>query len=292
MLETPDLRRTAEPRRRSGLRRLTRSTSGVVGLGLTAVVVVVAVVAPWLSPHPPFSSVAPSLEPPSSAHLMGTDALGRDVLSGVLLGARTSLLVAVGVGLLAALIGISVGLLSGYTAGRIDDVMMRATEFVQVLPRFFLAVVVFALFGPGIDRLIVVLGLTSWAVLARVVRSETLSLRQRGFVLAARALGARWPRILLRELLPAVLPSTLTFVGLIMAQAILLEASLGFLGLGDPNAMTWGFLAGQAQRYLRVAWWLSVFPGVAIMIAVLGINQLGDGLTEALGRRSSSRPRA
>ena len=290
MLETPDLRRTAGPRRQGGLRRLVQSASGVVGVVLTAIVAAVAIVAPWLAPHPPFSSVAPSLQPPSSAHVLGTDALGRDVLSGVLLGARTSLMVAVGVGLLSALIGVGVGLLSGYAAGRVDDVLMRATEFVQVLPRFFLAIVVLALFGPGIDRLIVVLGLTSWAILARVVRSETLSLRQRGFVLAARALGARWPRILLRELLPAVLPSTLTFVGLIMAQAILLEASLGFLGLGDPNAMTWGFLAGQAQRYLRVAWWLSVFPGLAIMIAVLGINQLGDGLTDALGRRSSSQP--
>lgn len=288
MLESRVAESTVAPRRRGPLRQLLGSATGLVGLTLTVAVLLVAVVGPLLAPFDPFASVGPSLTSPGGEHLMGTDSLGRDVFSGVLQGARTSLLVAVGVGLLAALIGIAVGLGSGYAGGRVDDLLMRGTEFVQVLPRFFLAIVVLALFGPGIDRLVIVLGMTSWAILARVVRSETLSLRQREFVLAARALGAGWPRVLLRELLPSVLPSTITFVGLIMAQAILLEASLGFLGLGDPNAMTWGFLAGQAQRYLRVAWWLSVFPGLAIMIAVVGINQLGDGLTEALGGRASA----
>lgn len=288
MLESHVAEPTAAPRRRGVLRRLLGTSTGLVGFTLTVAVLLVAVVGPSLAPYDPFSSVGASLTPPGGEHLMGTDSLGRDVFSGVLQGARTSLIVAFGVGLLAALIGIAVGLGSGYAGGRVDDLLMRGTEFVQVLPRFFLAIVVLALFGPGIDRLVIVLGVTSWAILARVVRSEALSLREREFVLAARAVGARRLRVLLRELLPSILPSTITFVGLIMAQAILLEASLGFLGLGDPNAMTWGFLAGQAQRYLRVAWWLSVFPGLAIMIAVVGINQLGDGLTEALGGRAST----
>lgn len=164
--------------------------------------------------------------------------------------------------------------------------MMRATEFVQVLPRFFLAILVIAMFGPGLDHLVLVLGLTSWPLLARVVRAELLSLREREFVEAARADGASAMRIVLRELLPNVVASSVVVIGLLIAQVMLIEAGLGFLGLGDPNVVSLGSLAAQGQDFIRTAWWLAFFPGAAIVLAVLGLNLLADALTDAAsGRR-------
>lgn len=277
---------TAPPVRRRVLARLVRTPAGMVGLALTLVLVAVALLAPVIAPFDPLLPVGAPLASPEAAHPMGTDGLGRDVFSGVLHGTRTSLLVAGGVCALAFIIGVPLGMVSGYRGGLADDALMRFTEMFQVLPRFFLAIIVIALFGPGLDRLVLVLGLTSWAMLARVMRAEVLSLREREFVEAARANGASHLRILFREILPNALPAGLVLLGLIVAQVILLEASLGFLGLGDPNAMSWGYLAGQAQRFLRVAWWLSVFPGVAIIVAVLGLNLLVDALNDVLaGRR-------
>ena len=157
-----------------------------------------------------------------------------------------------------------------------DDALMRITELFQVVPRFFLVVVAVALFGPGIDRIVLTLGLTSWPVLARVIRGEVLTMRELDFIVAARASGATGTRILWREPLPNVMPSVAVLLGLLFGQVILVEASLGFLGLGDPNSVSWGLLAGQAQGFLRVAWWLAVFPGLAIAAAVLGVNLLAD----------------
>ncbi len=274
---------------RTGWQRLSdhllRTPTGLAGIGITVVVLVIAVLAGTLAPVDPFSTHGPPLSPPSGTHPFGTDALGRDLLSGIIHGARTSVIVVGWTGFIVLGIGVAVGTVSGYVGGRVDDVLMRVTEFFQVLPRFFLAIVVLALWGPGLDRLIVVLGLTSWAILARVVRSEVFSLRYRPFVEAAIVSGASSFRVALREILPHAMPATVAYLGLILAQVLLLEASLGFLGLGDPSVMSWGYLAGQAQRYLRVAWWLSVFPGIAIVIAVLGLNLLGDAFTEALGTR-------
>lgn len=263
------------------IRRALQTAHGRVGFALIATAGGAALLAPWLAPADPFALVGPALAAPSLPYPMGTDALGRDLLSGVLFGARTSLMVALAVVTVSLLVGASVGLVAGYRGGWVDDVLMRATELVQVLPRFFLAVLVIALFGPGLDRLIVILGLSSWPILARVVRAEVLSLREQDFVRAAEALGASDLRILMRELLPNVLPGALVIVGLLLAQVLLLEASLGFLGLGDPNHMSWGALAGQAQPYLLRAWWLPLFPGLAITATVLGFNLLGDAL--ALG---------
>ncbi|WP_196776908.1 ABC transporter permease [Haloechinothrix halophila] len=271
--------------RRSVLRGIVSSPSGLFGATLTATLVVVAVFAPALAPYDPFGIDGPVLHPPSGTHLLGTDALGRDVFSGVIHGTRTSLLIAGTVGALVLLIGSFVGAVSGYAGRWADDVLMRLTEAFQVLPRFFLAIVVIAFFGPGVDRLIIVLGCTSWPMLARLVRAEVLSLKQREFVAAAQAHGASSVRVVVREILPNALPPAIALLGLILAQVILIEASLGFIGLGDPNAMSWGYLANTAQRFLRVAWWLPLFPGLAILLAVLGLNLLGDALTEALGGR-------
>jgi len=216
---------------------------------------------------------------------MGTDVLGRDLYSGLLYATRTSLLIATATGLLASVCGLSVGIVAGYRGGLVDDLLMRFTELFQVLPRFILVAVIIALLGPGIDRVILTLGLTSWPVLARVVRGEVLATRNLEFVLSAEALGATRLRIFWRVLIPQVLPSVLVLVGLTLGQVLLLEASLGFLGLGDPNTLTWGMLAGQAQGYLRVAWWLPLFPGLAITLTVLGFNLFADGLSAMIQRR-------
>ncbi|HEU4371439.1 MAG TPA: ABC transporter permease [Methylomirabilota bacterium] len=247
---------------------------------------IVAVFAGAIAPVDPFASVGSPLSPPSRAHTLGTDDLGRDLLAGIVHGARTSLLVMLSVTVLASAIGVSIGAVAGYRAGTTDDVLMRLTEFVQVVPRFFLAVLVIALFGPGLDRLVLVLGLTSWPAIARVVRAETLSLARREFVEAAHALGAPAARVLARHVLPNALPAAVVVMSVNAGTVILMEAGLGFIGLGDPHAISWGYLANNAQRFLRLAWWMALFPGAAIALAVLGLNLLGDRLNDLLDPRA------
>lgn len=250
--------------------------SGVVGGSIVIGVLAAALLAPLMMTSDPMALSGSPLSSPSMTHPMGTDGLGRDLMSGVIHGAGTSLLVAVSVALLASVFGLTIGLIAGQRGGIVDDVLMRITELFQVLPRFFLVAVVIALFGPGLDHLILALGFTSWPTLARVVRSEVVAMRHLDFVLASEALGASRFHIVTRVLVPHVLPSVLVLIGLLLGQVLLMEASLGFLGLGDPTVMTWGMLAGQAQQFLRVAWWLSVFPGLAIVLTVMGLNLLVD----------------
>jgi peptide/nickel transport system permease protein len=272
------------PRRGTSSGRL----AGWLGLALTAPVVVVALLADRLAPYDPFAIVGPALSPPSATFRLGTDDLGRDVLSAIVHGSRTALFIIVTVAVVVLVIGAVIGAISGYVGGWVDDLLMRATEAVQVLPRFFLALVVLAIFGPGLDRLALVLGLTSWPMAARVVRAEVMTLRERPFVEAARAAGATHLRILRREILPLALPPAVALVLLVAGQAVLIEASLGFLGLGDPSVVSWGVLAANAQRFLRTAWWLAVFPGLAIVITVTGFDLLGAwfvGGTRRRGRR-------
>ncbi|HXG71370.1 MAG TPA: ABC transporter permease [Gemmatimonadaceae bacterium] len=262
------------------LRAITGRRSGVIGFTLMGSLAMAALLAPSLATADPFAITGQALEPPSSSHLMGTDALGRDLFSGVVHGARTSLALALFGGLLAFLCGTAVGLVAGYHGGIVDDALMRVTELFQVMPRFFLVVVAIALFGPGPDRVVLILGLTSWAVLARVVRTEVLATRNLEFVLSSEALGASRTHLLLRVLLPHVLPAALVMLGLVFGQLLLIEASVGFIGLGDPGALTWGVLAGQAQGYMRSAWWLSLFPGLAITTAVIAFNLLADAVAD------------
>ena len=261
------------------------SPSSSLGFGIIGVLLAVALCAGRIAPGDPFAFVAPPLRPPSSAHPMGTDDLGRDLFSCVVHGARTSLLVALAVTVLTSLVGITVGATAGWRGARLDDVLMRVTEFVQVVPRFSLAIIVIALIGPGLDRLVVLLGLTSWPLIARVVRAEVLSLRTREFVDAARSLGARDLRIVRREILPGVVSSAVVVASVNAASVILLEAGLSFLGLGDPAVVSWGYLASNAQRFLRVSWWMVLFPGAAIALAVLGLNLVGDALNDVLNPR-------
>jgi peptide/nickel transport system permease protein len=268
------------------------TVGGAAGLLLTLAFFTIAGLADVIAPIDPFASVGRPLSPPSRLHVLGTDDLGRDLLAGVVHGARTSLLVALSATLLASTIGVVVGSLAGYRPGTVDDLLMRATELVLVIPRFFLAVVVIALFGAGSDRMILVLGLTSWPVIARVVRAQTLSLAGRDFVDAARALGAPEARVLIRHVLPNAVPAAFVVISLNAASVILLEAGLGFLGLGDPRMMSWGYLANNAQRFLRVAWWMALFPGSAIALAVLGLNLLGDAVNDFLDPQARRTPEA
>ena len=270
-----------------------KSPGGVVGVVLTGAFVIVAILAHVVAPTDPFASVGSPLTPPSRAHTFGTDDLGRDVFSGVVHGTRTSLTVTLAVIVIASILGVAVGAAAGHRGGGVDDLLMRGTEAVQIVPRFFLAVIVIALFGPGLDRVVFVLGLTSWPAIARVVRAETLSLVRREFVDAAHALGARTWRILLRHVVPNALPTALVVISLNAASVILLEAGLGFIGLGDPRSISLGYLANNAQRFLRVAWWMTLFPGAAIALAVLGLNLLGDALSDLADprRRRSGLPR-
>ncbi len=281
-------------RRRRWLRRFLGTGSGVLGLVLTLTVLVLGVFAESIAPHDPFRAVGGPFQPPSGQHSMGTDDLGRDLFSAVVAGARTSMTVVVAVSAISAAIGLVVGAVAGYRGGLVDDGLMRVTEMFQSVPRFFLALLVVALFGSGLSNLILLLGVTSWPLLARVVRTETLSLREREFVGAARALGASNARIVIGHILPHVVPAALVIIALMGSRVILLEASLSFLGLGDPNAMSWGLLANNAQSFMRVAWWMAVFPGLAILVAVLGLNLLSDAINNALNphvrRRRGDRP--
>ena len=271
---------TAPTGRARLLRQFLALPGARIGLVLTGITVAVAALAPVLAPGDPFATVADPFVSPSREHPMGTDDLGRDVLRAVVHGARTSTVVVVAVVAISTVIGVAVGALAGYRGRVVDDVLMRVTELFQSVPRFFLAILAVALFGPGLRNLILVLAVTSWTWLARIVRAEVLSIKRLEFVEAARAMGAGDSRIMFRHVLPSVLPSVMVVISLTAARVILLEASVAFLGLGDPNAMSWGYLANNAQRFLRVAWWMSVFPGVAIVLSVLGLNLVSDAVTD------------
>ncbi len=235
----------------------------------------------------------PPLRHPSWAYPMGTDNLGRDILSGVMLGARTAMTVAAGVALITALLGIVLGTVAAYSGHLVDDAVTRVAEVIQSVPRFFLAILLASYFGGELSNsyLILLLGATSWPFLARVVRAEALSIAQQGFVEAARSAGASSAHIIARHVVPNVLPSATVVVAVTASRVILLESSLSFLGLGDPEVISWGFLLNNAQGFLETAWWMAVFPGLAIVVAVLGLNLLGDALTDVLNPLLPRRPR-
>jgi peptide/nickel transport system permease protein len=255
-------------------KRLARRLSLARWLGLALLLpgLIAALTAPYLAPYDPFANSGASFRPPSAEHWLGTDDLGRDVLSAVIYGARTSLIVGASVALLTLLLGASLGLISGYVGGWLDELLMRLTELFQILPRFFLAIAVVALFGNSLLYLVLVLALTSWSGLARMARAEALSVRERDYILAAHAVGISPAGILWRHILPNAIQPLLAATSLVVGSAILTEASLSFLGLGDPNTISWGYLLSNAQPFIRRAWWLPVFPGTALALTVLGLS--------------------
>lgn len=279
------------------LRMLLKSKTGTVGFGIVAAVIFVAVFAGVLAPHDPAEiSPAKMLKPPSwleggdKEHLLGTDNLGRDILSRIIYGSRVSLLVGVASVILAGIIGVVVGLASGYYGGWIDMVLMRLVDSFLSIPNILFALVFLTVFGPSVLTLIIVLGVTNWVAYARIVRGEALSVKEREFVKAARSIGVRNGTIITRHILPNVISSFIVISTLSVATTIILEASLSFLGLGvQPPTVSWGGILSDGRDYLATSWWLATFPGVAITITVLGIIFLGDWLRDVLDPRSQGR---
>ncbi|MDQ6986963.1 MAG: ABC transporter permease [Mariprofundaceae bacterium] len=254
---------------------------------IVALISVLALLAPWIAPYDPNAiDVRQILLPPSFAHWCGTDTLGRDVFSRMLFGARVSLAVGfVAVGIAIA-IGVLLGSIAGYAGGRTDATIMRATDMVLCFPTFFLILAVIAFLEPSIWNIMIVIGLTSWMGVARLVRAELLSLRSREFVLAAESLGVSALRLIWRYLLPNAMGPILVSAVLGIAGAVLIESGLSFLGLGvQPPDASWGNILTEGKDNIQIAWWLSLYPGLAILITVLGYNLLGEGLRDAIDPR-------
>lgn len=258
-------------------------SGGIIVLGLF----IIAIFAPFIAPHDPGAiDVQHILEPPNLSHPFGTDDLGRDVFSRVIYGSRISLTVGfVAVGI-ATLIGIFLGAVSGYYSGWFDSLIMRFVDIMLSVPTFFLILAVIAFLEPSILNIMIVIGLTSWMGVARLVRAEFLSLREREFVLAARGLGASDMRIIFRHILPNAMSPVLVSSVLGIAGAVLVESALSFLGIGvQPPTPSWGNILTIGKDNIEIAWWLSVFPGLAILVTVLGYNLLGEGIRDAIDPR-------
>lgn len=276
----------------AALRRFLRNPGAVAGTAILVAVVGVAGFAPALFPDGPWDMAGSPFQPPGAADLpLGTDSLGRNLAAGIAYGARVSLLVGAVATVLALAIGVTLGAVAGYCGRWVDGVVMRVTEFFQVIPSFVLAILLVAIFTPSIGSIVAAIAVVSWPPVTRVVRAEVMSLRAREFVQAAEVLGKRPLAIVLTDILPNALSPVIVLASLMAATAILLESSLSFLGLGDPNMMSWGFLIGSGRSVIRLAWWMSVFPGLAIVLTVLALNLIGEGLSDALNPRLRGRNR-
>jgi peptide/nickel transport system permease protein len=288
---------TARPVRREWLeflRRLAARRTALFGLLVVVIVVLTAVAAPLLSPFDPVEQDLGDLrlKPPGfrdtggRLHPLGTDHLGRDLLARVIYGARPALLVGFAAVAISGLIGMAAGLIAGYFGGRLDDVLMRLADIQLAFPFILLAIAVIGVLGPSLQTIIVVIGVSSWVVYARIVRGAVLTLREREFVQAALALGGGDGRVVLRHILPNAFTPWLVVATLDMARVIVIESALSFLGLGvQPPTPTWGGMLADGRVYISTAWWLATFPGLAILITVLGINLFGDGLRDTLDPR-------
>jgi len=274
-------------------RRLARRRTALFGAAVVVLVLITALIAPWLSPFNPIEQdLENRLKAPGwrdaggRMHALGTDHLGRDLLARVIYGARPALLVGVAAVLISGVLGMLAGLVSGYFGGRTDDVLMRLADIQLAFPFILLAIAVIGVLGPSLPTIIVVIGVSSWVIYARVVRGAVLTLREREFVQAAHALGGRDGRILAHHILPNVFTPWLVVATLDMARVIVIESALSFLGLGvQPPTPTWGGMLADGRVYISTAWWLATFPGLAILVAVLGINLFGDGLRDTLDPR-------
>ncbi|WP_346235002.1 ABC transporter permease [Lysinibacillus telephonicus] len=262
---------------------------GILGMILVAGTVVCAVFAPWIAPYDPSqASLTARLDVPSftddtgeSQYLLGGDQLGRDLLSRMIYGARISLIVGIFGVLISLVIGTIMGLVSGYFGKWLDDLIMRIADIQLAFPFMLFAIVVMSVLGTGIWKIVIILGLTYWVGFARLIRGQVISLKEQEFVQAAKAIGGSNTRIILKHILPNVLSSILVLSTMYIAEFILLEASLTFLGLGvDPTIPSWGGMLADSRNYITTAWWTSVFPGISIMLTVLGFNLLGDWLRD------------
>lgn len=267
-----------------------RNTSAVIGLVILITVFVIAACASLIFPEDPFRLAGKPMSGPGlNGFLLGSDTLGRDVASGIAHGARTSLLIGGLATAVAVFIGAVLGGLAGYFGGWIDDILMRVTEMFQTIPSFLFAILLVAIMKPSIQSIIIAIAVVSWPAVARLVRGEFISLRNREFVQACHIVGMGDIRIMIAEILPNCLSPIIVAGSLMVATAILIESGLSFLGLGDPNIISWGFQIGAGRTVLRSAWWVCTFPGVAILLTVLAINLVGEGLNDALNPRLRER---
>ena len=267
-----------------------RNRSAVLGLIILALIIFMAATAHLFFPDDPFRLAGRSMSPPGEGgFLLGSDSLGRDVASGIAHGAKTSLLIGLMATFVAVGFGTIMGALAGYYGGIIDDLLMRITEMFQTIPSFIFAILLVAIMKPSIESIVIAIAVVSWPAVARLVRGEFLSLRNREFVQACHTLGMSDIRIMLGEMLPNCLSPIIVIGSLMVATAILIESGLAFLGLGDPNIMSWGFQIGAGRTLLRSAWWVCTFPGIAILVTVLAINLVGEGLNDALNPRLRER---
>ena len=270
--------------------RFSKNKSAVFGLIILFLVILMAVIANWIYPDDPFRLAGkPMSSPGTNGFLLGSDTLGRDVAAGIAHGAKTSILIGLLATIAAVFIGIIFGALAGYYGGVIDDVLMRVTEIFQTIPSFVFAILLVAIMKPSIESIVIAITVVSWPAVARLVRGEFMSLKNREFVQACHTLGMNDSRIMMREILPNCLSPVIVIGSLMVATAILIESGLAFLGLGDPNIMSWGFQIGAGRTMLRSAWWVCTFPGIAILITVLAINLVGEGLNDAFNPRLRER---
>jgi peptide/nickel transport system permease protein len=281
-----------EPARRttrfkSFWRPFVASRMGPIGLAILITVALAAIFASVIAPGGPFELGAPRLlGPGEEGHLLGTDHLGRDMLAQIVFGARVSLTIGLVAASISLVVGVLIGSIAGYFGGWADILLSRLTDMFLIIPAFFLIIVVVATLGGGITYVMIVIGLTAWPTSARLMRAQALSLRERTFIQALRALGESGPRILVRHIIPNGIQPLIANASLDIASAILIEAGLSFLGLGDPNKATWGRMIFDGRTTITTAWWASVFPGVAIIITVLGFYLVGDGISYVLSPRS------
>ena len=267
-----------------------RNKSAVFGLMILLTVFLLAAFAGVIFPEDPFKLIGkPMSGPGANGFLLGSDTLGRDVAAGIAHGARTSLMIATLATFVAVLIGGVFGGLAGYYGGLVDDILMRVTEMFQTIPSFIFAILIVAIMKPSIESIVIAIAVVSWPAVARLVRGEFISLRNREFIQACHTVGMSDVRIMLKEILPNCLSPIIVAGSLMIATAILIESGLSFLGLGDPNIISWGFQIGAGRTVLRSAWWVCTFPGVAILLTVLAINLVGEGLNDALNPRLRER---
>lgn len=273
------------------VRRFLADRAGRLGLAGLVLVLGMALAAGWIFPGDPMAIAGPAQLPPlqDPAHWLGTDRLGRDVLAELFHGARVSLLVGAAAAAMAVGIGLLVGTTAGFLGGWVDEALMRLTEAVQTVPSFVLALALILVLGPSLGNVVLAIGLGAWTSPARVVRAEIMALARRDFVGAYRCMGMGWTEIAFAKLLPNALSPVLVLATVITASAILIESALAFLGLGDPNRVSWGSMIADGRAVLRSAWWLSAIPGVAIVVAVLSVSLLGEALTAALDPRRGRR---
>jgi peptide/nickel transport system permease protein len=280
--------------RRSFVSLLFAGPATIAGAIVIAIVAVFAIFAPWIAPHDPnLQNLGAAFKPPSwlqggsAAYLLGTDDLGRDIFSRIVWGARVAGIVGLSAVAIGGIIGVALGVIAGYFGGLIDDVIARVADVQFAFPAVLLAIAVVGVVGPSLLTVIVTIGITGWVQYVRVVRAETLSLRERDFIQAAIAAGASRPRIILRHVLPNVSSSITVLSTFGIARAIILESALSFLALGvPPDVPSWGTMLADGRQFLDTAWWLGLFPGLAIFVTVLGVNLFGDGLRDALDPQS------